>query len=300
MKLFIQKLAIFIAPVLTVILMLCFSANGHTDQYYLRFTTPQQTNLIIGTSRAAQGIVPKVINEALDIEIYNYSFNIALSPFGQAYFESIRKKHDKKPNGTFIIAVDPWSISSWSDDPEDQGQFRENSLSLANQNNVCLNPNFEYLYKNISFNYKNILYPKSNRLFLHNDGWLEVSNIKMDSTSVRTRTNRKITNYKFKTLPKSNFSKTRYSYLKKTIEYLKTYGKVFLVRLPVDNQMLGIEDLLLPDFQETIEEAIALSDGYLDLTPFSHRYIYTDGNHLYKNSSVQVSKEIGDWIKNQR
>ncbi|QQS30397.1 MAG: hypothetical protein IPM47_05465 [Sphingobacteriales bacterium] len=297
MKRFIHKLLLFILPIFIFIVFVSFLAGGYTDPFYVRFTTPKQKNLIIGTSRAAQGLQPEIFNKILNANIYNYAFSVTHSPFGKVYYESILKKHNKEKNGIFIITVDPWSISSWCKDPNDLNQFRENELCLNNTRYVNLYPNLEYLYKNLNGKYIDIILPPSKNMFLHNNGWLEVSGIPMDSASVNQRILDKIATYRTEYLPKTKFSQVRLDYLLQTVKYLKNYGKVFLVRLPVHRDMLEIEDKIMPDFNNVIEKAIALSDDYLDLTTKNDDFIYTDGNHLYKSSGKEVSELIANWIK---
>lgn len=272
-------------------------ADGYTDPFYVRFTTPAQKNLIIGTSRAAQGLQPTKFEKVLGIKIYNYSFTVLHSPFGKVYFESILKKHNKKTGGIFIVTVDPWSISSWSNNPNDLSNFRENNQSLANTSLVNLNPNFEYLFESFTGNYKDIITPPSKNLFLHKNGWLEVNGISMDSASVKKRILDKIKFYRTKNLPNTKFSKVRLNYLLKTVNYFKKYGKVYLVRLPINSSMMEIENELMPNFNFVIKNVIDQSDGYLDLTIQNDKYLYTDGNHLYKSSGSEVSSLIANWIK---
>ena len=66
MKKFLVKVGVALLMVLAVhgITVLVFG-NGKIDGFYLRFTTPKQHSLVIGNSRAAQGIVPSVVNESL-------------------------------------------------------------------------------------------------------------------------------------------------------------------------------------------------------------------------------------------
>ena len=97
-----------------------------------------------------------------------------------------------------------------------------------------------------------------------------------------------------------NFSQIRFDYLKKTIETLKTHGKVYLVRLPVDNRIAAIEARLLPDFDKKIDE-LAKSEAvpYLNLMNSDTKFTFTDGIHLYKDSAKDVSAEVGNWISKQ-
>jgi hypothetical protein len=296
MKKFILHLSIISILTLSVILLILSRADGWTDPFYIRFTTPKQQNMILGTSRAAQGLQTKKFEQILNQGFYNYAFTVAHSPFGKVYYESIKRKHSRKKGGLFIVAVDPWSISSWCESPNDLEQFRENNLFLDKIKIVDFNPNIFYLLDNLSGNYLDILFKKKSSMFLHKDGWLEVSNIKMDSVSVANRVSNKIETYRYTYLPKTNYSSIRLDYLVKTIIYLKEYGNVYLVRLPIHEGMMEVEEELMPDFDLKIKEAIDLSSGYLDMTPQNELFEYTDGNHLYKESGKKVSTYVGNWI----
>lgn len=296
MKRFIFQTILISIISLSVILVIISRADGHTDAFYIRFTTPKQQSMILGTSRAAQGLHPKVFDKTLKKDINNFAFTMAHSPFGEVYFESIKRKHNKKAGGLFIIAVDPWSISSRCSLPNNLSQFRENKLCLNKTKIVNMNPNVFYILDNLSGKYKDLLFSRNSNMFLHKDGWLEISNIKMDSISVASRISSKIESYRSTHLPKTKFSSTRLQYLIKTISYLKGYGDVYLVRLPIHESMMEIENGLMNDFDLKINEAINLSDGYLDLTPQNRLYKYTDGNHLYTDSGEKVSQIIAKWI----
>ena len=49
---------------------------------------------------------------------------------------------------------------------------------------------------------------------------------------------------------------------------------------------MQVENELMPEFEDIIQEIIHLSSGYLDFTYENDNYIYTDGNHLNKESST--------------
>lgn len=158
---------------LGVIYGLFFFADGYTDPFYLRFTSEKQENLILGTSRSAQGILPSVLEKEIDKSFFNFSFTILHSPYGDVYLDAIKHKLKKKSNDqVFILAVDPWSISSSSSDPNDNREFREKDLILDNMHLFNYSPNFEYLLKNLDGNYTNIFNsPKGdNKMFLHKNG----------------------------------------------------------------------------------------------------------------------------------
>ena len=299
MRKFILKTLFFAIPIIIFVVIVMFKAGGHLDPFYVRFTTPKHQNMILGTSRAAQGLQPKVFKSVLNKNMGNFAFTVAHSPFGKVYYESIKRKLDKKKGSLFIVTVDPWSISSKCSPPNNISEFRENALCLNKTKILDLDPNIFYLYENFSGRYKDLIDSKNNNMYLHEDGWLEISDIAMDSVSVSHRIADKTKTYKNIHLPKTKFSSLRLEYLIKTIDYLKDYGRVYLVRLPIHESIMKIEEQLMPDFDTKIKEAIYLSNGYLDMTVQNELFEYTDGNHLYKTSGEEVSIKVANWIKEQ-
>jgi len=298
MRRFVTQLLIISFISLSIISLLFLKADGYTDPFYIRFTTPKQQNLILGTSRAAQGIQPRFFKEIMGIDIYNFSFTIGQSPYGQVYYDGIKRKFNHKgKDGVFILAVDPWSISSKTKYPNDSAHFRENNLCLGNTTIVNMKPNFQYLFNNFSGKYFDLLFEKKKTsMFLHKNGWLEIT-AKMDTSIVNKRIDLKVKTYRETNLNRYKYSSLRFEYLKKIILYLKDYGKVYLVRLPLHEKVMEIENELMPDFNKKINDIVPFTDGYLDMTTQNMKYNYTDGNHLYKKSGEVVTKEIIHWIQ---
>ena len=275
-------------------------AGGSTDAFYWKFATPRQSNMIVGTSRAAQGVQPAVLDSLLGRSFFNYAFTAEQSPYGPVYVKSIQKKVDSaEKNGLFILTVDPWSIASTSADPNDSLHFREAYLHLNDIENVTAYPNWKYLFKYLKGNYYSILLnPLISSLYLHRDGWLEVS-VPMDTSHVRQRTQSKMESYR-RIQHDYRFSEVRLASLKKLVHWLNQHGRVYLVRLPVPSAMLTLEQELMPNFDEKMQEIAPLTAGYLDMTvPPDEGYLYTDGNHLFKSSARQVSSRIGRWVATQ-
>ena len=152
------------------------------------------------------------------------------------------------------------------------------------------------MLKHLHGEYYKLLLTRNGSTFLHNDGWLEV-NISMDSASIRKRLNNKIEDYRKNNLPNRRLSTVRLIYLKKTVEYLKLHGKVYIVRLPVSPEMFQIEQVLMPSFNEIIYPITKIAHGYLDMTNENQLYKYVDGNHLWKESGKLVSEKIAKWIE---
>ncbi|MFZ4400862.1 MAG: hypothetical protein ACOYO1_12570 [Bacteroidales bacterium] len=295
---FLLKTFVFLILISISAYFVFLEADGYTDPFYLRFTTPKQTSLILGTSRAAQGIQPQILNKILNrSDLFNYSFSIDKSPYGPTYLNSIIKKLDANTkNAIFILTVDPWSISSKCEDPNDISNFSELKLSLATTKYVNVKPNIEFLINNYSEPYYKILLKSDAAMMLHKDGWLEV-NIDMDSALVQQRIEQKMTTYKRDNCPFYKFSSIRLQYLLKTIDFLQHHGQVYLVRLPIHPLMMELDENLMPDFNEQINRISKQKNTpYLDMTYLNAKQKFTDGNHLYKESGFQITKIIGEWI----
>ena len=298
MKRFLLESTLFSVAIIASGYFVFLQAEGKSDPFYSRTTTPKQASLILGTSKAAQGLMPEVLNPYLETDIYNFSFTVAHSPFGPAYLSAIEKKlKPETKDGVFIITVDPWSISSDGKDPNNEAEFGESKSFMGTAKSFSSKPNISYLLNSYDDNYIKILLNFS-LMEVHKDGWLEVFP-PMDSTSVKNRIAENILEQNAK-LKNYRFSQTRFEYLKRTIETLKNHGKVYLVKLPVDFRIAAIEAELVPEFDKKIEElAKTVSVPYLNLMNSDTKFTFTDGIHLYKDSAIVVSAEVGRWISKQ-
>lgn len=304
MKKFLIEVLLFSSLLLMVVLAVFFMADGKTDSYYTRFTTGRQHSLIIGTSGAAQGLQPEVFNEIIfknkEHSFFNYSFSLDDSPFGPAYYESIKRKVDPTvKDGIFIIAVNPWSLASNMQNPNDSLNFPENKRFIGKTKFVNLYPNIPYLAASYGEPYINIIRKwKSTNIdmYLHKDGWLQID-APMDSEVVAKRLAAKIKDYQENFMPVYKFSEVRLAYLYKTITFLQSHGKVYLVHLPLQQRMFAFEYELMPDYDEKINIVAQRTNvGYLDFKKMDNPYQYVDGNHLYKPSGKEVSVKIARWI----
>jgi hypothetical protein len=265
--------------------------KGRVDAFYGRFTSPAAGSLILGTSRAAQGIRPAVLAARLGGQfqgpMLNYAFTLTHSPYGPAYLASIKRKlRPDVKKGLFIIAVDPWSLSLTG--PE--GAFPESQSFIGQLRQVSQNPNLPYLtrYQTKPL-YRLLLDYATATEQLHPDGWLEV-NIGTASVQVRARTARKLQDYRL-LAASQHLSAGRMQALRQTIEFLKLHGRVVLVRLPVGSSLLKLENTYHPGFERLMRQtAAALAVPYLDYS--AQPYATTDGNHLQRAASQQFSEKL--------
>jgi hypothetical protein len=271
--------------------MLCF-ASGAWDKTYIKIASPKASSLVIGTSRASQCIRPQVFNEVLpQARLFNFAFTLSESPFGKTYLEAIKKKvADSTKNGIFIVAVDPWSISAHKANPNDETLFKEQKLSL-DLPSVSQHPNLYYIFMHYDRPIYELFKKSHNGVYTHPDGWLEVT-VPMDKKSFDSRFKRKVVEYQ-NLLKAMSYSQKRFDYFVETIDFLRTKGNVYLVRLPVHSKILALENQLMPTFDDKIAAAAASRNlPYFNYTDSAAVYQYTDGNHIYKTSGAKITRDI--------
>lgn len=318
MKLFIKRIFLLSLPVLGFILLTFWQADGKADPFYLRFTTPKQHSLILGTSRGAQGIVPHVIDSVTGKDgMFNYAMTVVHSPYGEVYFESVKEKLISAPisaqlddqlddrlegrgddqggdkrDGLFVLEVSPWSISN-----PDENVFKEANSFVSKLHCVDCKPNIEYLMRFYPHQYLHLWRTANIPTNLQEDGWLEVD-VTMAPGVVQKRTEEKMKHYKNDMLPVYHFSETRYGYLKKTIALLQNQGRVFLVRIPVYPELYDLENVLMADFDGKMK-GLCESEGavYFNFGADGAAYRFTDGNHLWKGSAERFSIILGEQIQ---
>ena len=314
LKLFLKHIILFLSILALLHIGLAFLADGTTDDYYLKFSSPKQSSLILGTSRAKQGIIPSVLSSSKEnnnLSFFNFSFTLTSSRFGRVYYNAIKQKIDLgSKDGCFIVTVDPWSIS---EKISDENRTPDSLSVLFGISDFTSKPNFKYLFKQFPHGWgrillnrieKPILKYNSGQLnssmtgsfsVLDNDGWLDVYT-SLDSGFVKRKESNMFETYRNKSIYRTG-SESRIEYLDTIIEFLSNHGDVYVVRLPVHKKMLTIEQQYMPDFNEKISNAILKSKGYLDFSTLDNEYRYTDGNHLTKTSAKKVTQNIGEWIR---
>lgn len=303
MKKILIHLSFFVVLLLIgLFLYFAFFLNGKADQFYPKIIGNKYNSLVIGSSRAGQGIIPSIFNKSnlqFDREMYNFSFTIDHSRFGDIYLNAVKKKiKTDRTNGLFIIEVNPLMLSRSSSNVDDNpNKFKEKKYFISKLKSFSATPNIEYLTKYLNTPYiRIIIYNVLSKFNIHSDGWTEIS-VPMDSATIVFRKNIKFR--KYKTRFESNmFSENRFSIFQNTIDYLKQYGKVVLVRLPIDKTLYDMENEFMPDFDDKVENVAKQKDVmYLNFTDSLSNYTTTDGNHLYKVSAQIVTRQIINYLQ---
>lgn len=300
---FIRNIIVFISCCLLSFFAVFDLADGSTDAIYLKFATPKTTSLVLGGSRASQGIRPKYLNAILERDdLYNYSFQNPSSPYGDIYLTSIKRKlKNSNIKGVFILEVNPWNMVVTNKSNDTSTDLMEVNGFLDKTKNVNIKPNLEYFIESFNQRYITII---ENRIrkgqmqtyFIEDDGWLKVT-IESDSLSNHRRKQAKLNIYREKIKPVTVFSDYRVESLRKTIEFLKKSGEVYVVRLPVHKDMFALEEILLPNFDSIIQNTVNnLEVPYFNKTSSNYKYNYIDGHHLDQKSSVDFSNDLAQTI----
>lgn len=304
MRRFLLHTSLFLIVLLASFFVVFSMADGTTDAFYKKLSSPKQNSLIVGSSRAAQGILPNIIDSLYGTNnMYNYAFTIAQTPFGKPYYNSISRKLDRKyKKGVFIIDVNPWTLSEYKSSNINNSGYREDNTFIANTHFVNINPNVEYILESFKAKNEAIIRNKYRKglyqtFYVHDNGWLEVT-IESDMISKSLRTENKIKNYRERLRNYKGFSDYRFKYLSKTIHLLRQYGDVYIVRLPVIEEMLEVENELVNDFDNKMNDlARDHQITYINMMPDNTHYDYTDGQHLTVVSAHRFSIDLALQIK---
>ncbi|MGG5208992.1 hypothetical protein ACQWU4_08585 [Chryseobacterium sp. MIQD13] len=300
MKKFLFKISFYIIVIIAVLLWLGSYADGNTDDNYRHFTGPKPSNMIMGDSRGSQALVPDVLDGKFKNRKFdNFSLNLTESPYGQIYLEAIKRKiNPDTKDGIFILTVDPWNVSTGKD-VKDAKDYTENVSALADMHFYDMAPNYEYLLKHFPKSWVNIYNDREavgrSNTYLHKNGWMEVT-VDINPVDLKKREDSKIVQYK-EFAGNQKISQYRLDALQDIIKYLKSKGTVYIVRIPGFQGIMDIENAYSPDFSEIIG-SIAKKNGvkFLDFSPQHNKYIYTDGNHMYKESGKVFTAQIADSI----
>lgn len=263
------------------------------DIDYSKFTHRAE-HLVLGVSRAKVGVVPQIVKKTLGLEgqVLNLAFTTPESPYTRDYFKLVRRKLSRTTNnsGLFLLSVNPGNLG--------QSPFGgQAGQAIYDLHIVNMNPNVEYLFRNINMDQSllfDLINPHPDSLIAfrpHPDGWGE--RLKRSDTP-EAEVIQKLSEM----LTRRTFSKERQQVLRELITYLKKYGDVVLVRLPVAPEVYAMERIWNTDFDPTMEK-YALEDGvfYLNYIDRGDAYEFSDPQHLLNTGAQAFSKDLAADLK---
>lgn len=178
---------------------------------------------------------------------------------------------------------------------DDSTFFQENGTFIDFDPTQAL-PEYRYFLNHYSNPYYSLFLPiKVKKHLEDNEGK------KPSEAFIKKHQNAKIEYYKKEHLYADTLSATRLQSLNNLITTLNGQGKVYLVRLPISEEMIALEEEYAPNFKEMMVE---LSEnhgvGFIDFYPIADQFLCPDGNHLFGPDAVRVSKMIGEFIKSDQ
>jgi hypothetical protein len=168
MNIFLFKiLKIFLLTFILIFALISVTTHllrNRLDPYYVKLLAPSKGGLILGDSRALQGLDP----DQFDFPIENFAFTIGHSPYDASYIKLIRKKIPKGRGFQHLVSVTPWSLINNIGSKEDFNPFFTESLKLP-----LFNPNFEYISKYMDLSLTNLLNLIPSKAITTDKGWLK-------------------------------------------------------------------------------------------------------------------------------
>jgi hypothetical protein len=284
-------------------------SQGQVDYFYSKFTH-QAGSLILGISRANDGISPAIIEQnftedEIAFPVLNFAFAHQTSDFGPVYLKAMQKKIlPETKNGLFILEINPASLSILKSQPDSVSTLQEDQSFLSTMNRFNQHPNFEYIRKMYSQSlYKG--FQKSRRIdkirYSNPDGWQEV----MVENEFYKVSDQEVLKWKEQKLNEAKTmmeffkpSRARLQYLEKTISYLQDFGKVYLVRIPISNEFLNTEHSYWPELDAEIEEIAERNNVvYFNYSNKGELYKMYDGTHLFSAGAKSFTQQLCDDIK---
>jgi hypothetical protein len=286
MRHFLVKLALWAVPLVVVFAttMAYFAPRMQDEGYYGKLSAPRCPSLILGSSRAHQGLIPQVFSASalsFDRPIENFAFNADDSPYGAPYLRAIQQKlAESSTQGLFILDV---NFMNLSDDSKDVDGFIEKMHFFT------LRPNYEYLLRFYTAPYYTVIVRalRQGQARLHPDGWMEV-----DGTADKQLVESLLESYR-EQLSIVKLSPQRMAYLEQIILFLRAHGRVVLVRMPAGSRRRAMEDVQAPGLSSLLQSVARRTHcSYFDFWDASPEYRTRDESHLTKESAEQFSRAL--------
>ena len=273
--------------IINVVLLITLYPKS-TDPYLYKLTADFKGGIIVGSSRASQGLNP----DYLGGHYINYSFSNLESSFTSDYIDAIIEKFEssRSTKKSLIIEVNPWNLS-------DSENIKKRGSLFKRRNSYPIFKTFEYLY----FKYspkdllRNIIMPDT-RLKTHKNGWLEVK-LDEDEISSNLRSKKKLETYVV-IAGQSKLSDVKLRNLVNLITYADQNNIPYLiVRLPVSQGFKSLEKKYCPKFDEIIRGILKDTSSYIAIS--DSEFMFTDGHHLRKESANKISKNLSKILSNE-
>ena len=278
---------------------------------YAKFTH-DSPSLILGLSRAHYAFDPaSVMNQLTQVELQgpmlNFAFEKSQSPYGEVYLNAILKKIPQNTTkGLYIMGVSPGSFSASNRllSPKDIYEFDAQTM-IGKMTNFNAHPNLEFVRKCFGRSLYKGIWPHDHRIstVFHDNGWeefrLSAPGYQITREDIAFWQQETVTGYtRLAGVIPEHVSDYRLEWFAHTIDSLRSRGQVFLVRVPMHEGVLALEDQVWNNFDEVMD-SIAREKGvrYLNYRSRTQDFETYDGSHLYSESAKAFSRDVGEAIK---
>lgn len=278
---------------------------------YAKFTH-QTPSLVLGLSRAHYAMDPYTIGAELEDVNYqgpfqNFAFEKSQSPYGEVYLRAVLEKiPEHTVKGIFILGVSPGSFSASNrlKTPEDIHEFDSKTM-VGKMTEFNADPNLEFVRKCFGRSLYKGVFPHDHRIstVFHENGWeefrLEAPGYTITQSDINYWQKETVEGYtRLAAVIPEHISSYRLEWFGKTIDSLQKRGLVFLVRIPMHEGVLALEDGAWPSFDREMDSIARLRSvpyfNYRDRTADFETY---DGSHLHSESAVSFSKDVAQKIR---
>ncbi len=281
-------------------------SEGYVDDYYNKFTQ-EAGSLVLGLSRGEQGIVPDIVEETFHGQIQTPVINFATnqSSYGEAYLRAVKRKlgiNHKK--GLFILSVTPGNFTAPQGMSDEEIIALDENTPMGKMDDFISSPNYEYIIDCYAYSLYNVFNPYKSQgpLLSHKNGWNE---IRIDENPGPVVEN-DIANWKALTkkyykrkLKEESISQYRIQSFIKTLNFLKEYGNVVMVRMPADVELIHLENDNWKDFDTKFDSIAKKHDvPYLNYSRLKDSLKTYDGSHLVSKSAKRFTRILSDDIDN--
>jgi len=236
----------------------------------------------------------------------NFAFEKSQSPYGKVYLEAIKKKIPKNTTrGIFILGVSPASFTATVRFTTAEEINKNDEKTLVGKiSELNKDPNYEYIRKGFAGSLYKGLFPYNSQVttVFHDNGWeefkLSTKNYQVTDEDIAKWTSQTMGGYKrvLKEQPEV-VSEIRIESFKELISFLKQHGQVFVVRMPVDSLVLGMEIQWWKEFNTQMTLISAANDvPYFDFSDATQYRTY-DGSHLSSAYAKEFSVRLAEDIK---
>lgn len=287
MKVFIYKIsALLIVSFAIIALFIKPMMSKEVDNYYVKLNIEKTNSLIIGSSRASQGLNPIYLGFE---NMKNFAFTNMNSPYGEIYSKAIKRKY-KGPGGTIIFEVNPFVFAS---DKNIFPREKDKTLDLFFAGTIIENPAY-IIQKSPKPLYRHLL-QTSSRIKVHKNGWMEVL-YTQDSANRMKSTQKKIKSYEI-LAEEYVLDEYRVTEFKKILKFCKKNdANILILRLPVASEIKEIEDANYPEFNDLMKDISDQFDcPYLDYSDLE--YEFNDGVHLTRESAINLSINLKPYLR---